>query len=249
MRRLFHSITLLFGITLAGCTAGFILQADSNPLISSVTELPPTAFPTAVAINLPLNLIAPEHPSQQDSADFSSGTSPYKTQLSAPEDRPAVESVSILEKTSRFGIPYDEKYTFQIDTAIWEPLIIFDEGEWFVRQIKAILPPSCTIEIKTSREESADAETVKQKQNRYRSMGSFATAGLVFDLSYYTSNADDLADTQHVFYILTSAGSDEPYLVKPLFHASSAFKDWEDCRSLVRTVLSTLEMKRVPVAP
>lgn len=162
--------------------------------------------------------------------------------------RPPSETIQWIEISSRFGAIYNEQYSLNLDTSVWQPVRTFTEGDFSVFQLMTIQPPSCTLEAKINYSQAIDIETSSKNQNRYRRMGTFISGELSFDVFYYTTSEKSLADTQHVIYILTNANGDSPYFFKPAFHAFSRYEDWEDCRSVVRSLLSTLAMRRVPAA-
>lgn len=160
--------------------------------------------------------------------------------------RPALEPIAFLQYSSQFGAPYDELYTIWLDTSVWQPLRVDDEGDFIAIQTRTSRSPVCVIESRFGK--TKNSNNLQQKRGSYRRMGIFSNGDVVYDLFLYTSNTHALADTQHVIYILTGAGGDAPYALKPYFHAYSAYNEWESCRPLVRSTLSTLSMKRVPPA-
>jgi hypothetical protein len=245
MRSISRPIALAVLVFLTGCSANLAVQISS----SSPDESPTPSFELIRTPQAPVKnalLLISSGLSHDTVAGQIESSSPAVNQFSEESHRLPYESATIVQKTSQFGAPYDEEYSFQIDTAVWQPELLYEENDWVVHEISTTKVPICTIQVKVMKDGAFDAAAIRLIDNRYRRMGTFITSALTFDIFSFTSNTENLADTQNVIYILTGANGDEPYLMKPQYRAFSSYQDWDACRSLVRASLSSLVMTRIP---
>lgn len=237
------TLTLIF-LLLVGCTSVLNYQGFELSLLAVDQGLPlthSTLSSTTTPTIQPTTFPAP----QEITPTAPKFTPTFLPTFSAT--RSPSEKFSIIELSSKMGAPYDEEYTFSFDTSIWQPLYIFEEGQWIISQITTHQAPDCTIQIKVMKKEEFDIEKIKKLENQYRRMGVFGNARVSFDTYFYTSSSDEKGEILNVTYVLMGANGDKPYFIKPQYQAYSPLDQWEQCRPLVRQVLSNLTMKRIPL--
>lgn len=236
-------VLFILFLGLSGCRPAPITEGHiSAPSESTATIVDQIVFPTQI----PIEDYGPEQVSASHDAALTQVQSPAAAEENTTNRRPPVEQYVLVEKASSHGAPYDEEYSLQIESSIWEPFSAFEEEGWVIFKISTLKAPVCSLEIRLHKETAIDIQELLAAQNRYRRMGTFSISSVEFDIYSFTTDTNSLADTQHVDYIVNEINGDHPFLLKPQFHAFSAYNDWEKCRPLVRGVLSSLSMKRIP---